>query len=262
MESEKVTVTLGMGFFIEPSSQEVTDCVVTQPPTQSELQIINAHGHGATVVPQKAGAFAAHVTEGGVFKKWVLINCEADGSKGPGVVSKITDVIGSVPWASLGKYGGYIAVILALILGGGELRDWWKKRPDPPPIPGPVDPKPPVDPKKPDPPVDPPGPTAAKVTIIVVEDTSLKTPAQASVIMNPMLRASLTKEGHEFELLSVKDPQFQSAGYKAYTDKVGLPAVIVFDSAKLEIAQNPLTVFKVPDAPELFEAQVRKVISK
>ncbi len=111
----------------------------------------------------------------------------------------------------------------------------------------------PIPPPKPDPKPDPdPVKKVARVTVVVCEDLETRTPAQARAINDPEFRKFAV------ELVSVKDPAFAANGYKRFADKVGLPAVLVFD-ADAAGPSDPVAVFKLGDAADNV-AQVRKVV--
>ena len=137
------------------------------------------------------------------------------------------------------------------------LRDLLKDldlEPAPSPIPKPPDPAP-----KPDP--EPPTPTAAKVVVVVVEETGQRTPAQGAVLFDRGVRDRLTAGGHQVEVADRNDPAVSTAGYLPHVERVGVPAVLVFDAAKIG-PQVPLRAFRLPATAAAFESEVLKAVKK
>lgn len=115
---------------------------------------------------------------------------------------------------------------------------------------------PPVDPVKPDP---KPQPTAAKVCVVVVEESSLRTPAQADAMYDPTLQKWLKDGGHKFAVVDKDDPQSAAAGYAAHVQTTGLPTVIVID-ATTTAAKKPLSVFRLPATAAELKAKIQEVV--
>lgn len=123
-------------------------------------------------------------------------------------------------------------------------------------IAGKVKPKPnPVDPD----PTDPVVPTAGKVIVVVVEETSQRTPAQGKVLADKGFRDWIKAGGHQFEIVEASDPVTAKNGYAPHAERVGLPAVLVFDAAATG-ASKPLSVFKLPDSASALQAKVKEVV--
>lgn len=118
-----------------------------------------------------------------------------------------------------------------------------------PPVP--VDP---VDPPKPD-----PEKKAAKVIIVIVEETMRRATQDAATLYDKGLREWAKAGGHEIELIDKDDPAAAASGYLPYVDKTGLPSVIVFDAAKTG-TQIPLSAFKLPATGAALKAEVQKVV--
>jgi hypothetical protein len=118
-----------------------------------------------------------------------------------------------------------------------------------------------ADPVKPDPvkpdPVKPP--VAGKVCVVVVEESSLRTPAQADVMADPAFRKWLADGGHQWAVVDKDDPQSGAAGYAPYVAATGLPTVILID-ATAATASKPLSVFKLPATAAEFQAKVKEVV--
>jgi hypothetical protein len=113
------------------------------------------------------------------------------------------------------------------------------------------------DPVKPDPVK--PQPTAGKVCVVVVEESSLRTPAQADVMADPAFRKWLADGGHKWAVVDKDDPQSGAAGYAPYVAATGLPTVIMID-ATAATASKPLSVFKLPATAAEFQAKVKEVV--
>lgn len=97
---------------------------------------------------------------------------------------------------------------------------------------------------------------ADKVTVVVCFNGPL-TDASRVVVQDDAFLRKLSAGGHKLELVELKatDPH----GYKPYADRVGYPAVLVFDSIK-EGAQIPLTFFKLPATGKEMSDSTFKVI--
>jgi hypothetical protein len=91
----------------------------------------------------------------------------------------------------------------------------------PPPDPDP-DPKP-----KPDP--DPPAPKAELVWVVVVEETSMRTPDIARVLNDTGYWNGLKAKGHLIRFYDRDSEEARKSGYVKRADSVGLPAVILYD---------------------------------
>lgn len=126
-------------------------------------------------------------------------------------------------------------------------------QPPPGPVVDPVVPKPPV--------VDPVQPTAKKVTVVVCEVPQNRTPTDAKVINDPDVRAKLTAGGHKIVTLSVNDPAFEEMGYRPFCNRVGYPAVLVFDQ-EAKGQQIPLHSFLLPNTGEKFGSEIWKAVTK
>lgn len=118
----------------------------------------------------------------------------------------------------------------------------------------------PTPPPTPDPTPDP-DKTAARVTVVVVEETGGRTPSHGKVIYDRPTRDWLKAGRHEFELLEVSDPEYGRVGYKPFVDKVGLPAVLVFD-ADAKGPTAPLLAFRLPATGDELSAEIRKAVRK
>lgn len=121
-----------------------------------------------------------------------------------------------------------------------------------------VDPKP--DPKV-DPKPDPAGPTAARVSVVVVEETQARTVAQGKVLYDAGVRDWLKAGGHEIEVLDKDDKAAADHGYLPYAGRVGLPAVLVFD-ADGQGPQVPLAQFRLPATAAEFRSGIGKAVRK
>jgi hypothetical protein len=91
----------------------------------------------------------------------------------------------------------------------------------PPPDPDP-DPKP-----KPDP--DPPAPKAELVWVVIVEETSMRTPDIARVLNDTGYWNGLKAKGHLIRFYDRDSEEARKSGYVKRADSVGLPAVILYD---------------------------------
>lgn len=125
--------------------------------------------------------------------------------------------------------------------------------PQPPPI---------VDPIKPEPipPPTPVGPTAKRVSVVVIEETQDRTGSwPGKVLLDPTFREFLKAGNHELELVEKSDPRVKAAGYVPYADRAGYPAVLVFDADKTG-PQLPLREFKLPQTAAEWKVKVSEAI--
>lgn len=150
---------------------------------------------------------------------------------------------------------------LIVVPVGGREADVLRRRvvsqtgPLPPPKPDPIpDPKP-----KPTPPD--PQPTAARVCVVVVEETAHRTPAQGKVLYDAGVREWLKAGKHEIEILDKDDAAAKANGYLPFAERVGLPAVLVFD-ADGKGPQVPLAKFRLPDDPARFKDEIGKAVKR
>lgn len=121
-----------------------------------------------------------------------------------------------------------------------------------------VGPRPP--PVEPDP-VEPVVKKASRVTVVICEDPLKRTVADAAVINDTGFRDFVKITGGSVEVLTVKDPVYVANNFKSYAEKVGLPAVLVFD-ADATGPSAPLSFFKLPNTPSAAITEVGKVVKK
>lgn len=119
--------------------------------------------------------------------------------------------------------------------------------PQPPPEPDP-DPKP-----KPDP--DPAPPKAESVWVIVVEETSARTPDIARVLNDKAYWDTVTARGHKWRIYDRDNDEARKYGYAARADKIGLPAVILYDVKQ----GNHLKTFRLPATTAGIDAEIKAV---
>lgn len=95
--------------------------------------------------------------------------------------------------------------------------------------------------------------TAKHLAIVVVEETAKRTQQEGKVLFDKDFRTWLTANKGSIELLDYDNAQVATNGYKTYADKVGLPAVLVFD-ADVKGAQKPYT-FRLPATAAEFRSK-------
>jgi hypothetical protein len=127
-------------------------------------------------------------------------------------------------------------------------------QPSPQPQPNP-NPKPP----QPDPQPKPPVPTAARIAVVVVEETRNRSVEQGKVLLDAGVRDWLKAGRHDIELLDKDDKAAKDAGYLAFAERVGLPAVLVFDADKTG-PQVPLKAFRLPATGADWKTQLAEVV--
>lgn len=118
------------------------------------------------------------------------------------------------------------------------------------PQPPPPDPNP-----KPKPEPDPnPAPKAELLWVVVVEETSARTPEIAKVLNDKPYWDGLKAKGHFVRFYDRDSEEARKLGYVRRADEVGLPAVILYDQKQ----GNHLRTFKMTNTVEI-EAEIRKV---
>lgn len=140
------------------------------------------------------------------------------------------------------------SVLMVLPVGGGE-QDLVERR-----IRAGLGPKPP-------PPDVEPDATARKLHVVVIEDTRERTPEQGALLFDAEMRAWLKAGGHEIDVLSHRDEAVVSNGFKTYADRVGYPAVLVFD-LDVKTAQKPLKEFRLSGDAKKFQAELKKLVKR
>jgi hypothetical protein len=125
-------------------------------------------------------------------------------------------------------------------------------------------PRPPPEPKKPDDPEpkkpdEPSGPTAKRVVVVVVEESQVRTTSQGKVLADPAYRDWVKAGGHDLEILDKDDPVVRTNGYQPFVNRVGVPAVLVFDADRTG-PQLPLREFRLPATAAEFLAETKRAV--
>ena len=118
--------------------------------------------------------------------------------------------------------------------------------PRPPPKPDP-EPGPKPDPE--------PVVKADKVWLIVVEETSQRTPTTSKVLGNSDFWLSVVTRGHSFRHWDVDSAEAKASGYGDHARKVGLPALFIVDKA----TDKTLKVVPLPSSVSGIEQEMKGV---
>jgi len=124
-------------------------------------------------------------------------------------------------------------------------------------------PKPPGPDPRPKPDPEPsPARTAARLWLVVIEDTAKRTPEQGKAVSSPDLRKWVESGGHELEIVSSKDSAIDANGYGPYIKTVSAPAVLLVMDRDQPGPQVPLAVVPLPSTADGIKGEASKWLKK